>query len=413
MVHAFPLPAAAKVKHARAPHHHRVAAKKPPVKAVTLKNKPVAIAAAGTAAVLPEKPPALSRADILSSDASRLERVGRRIITGFATFAEVAPLVDKRAIAGIFITKHNVEGRTAAEIKAEIDKLQAVRQSQALPPLIVAADQEGGTVSRLSPPLKYQPSLARILAKLDHDEERKAAVTAYAASQASELKRIGVTLNFAPVVDLNIPLAGRESGETNISARAISSDPYLVTKVGTWYCDELAKAGIMCTLKHFPGLGRAGRDTHVAAAEISASEGKLELNDWLPFRSAMTRPYAATMLGHARIAAIDNTAPASCSKPVIAGLIRGRWQYEGLLITDDLSMGAITNGGPGLAKAAVTALNAGVDLILISSSETSFDSLANALIAADSAGELDAAEGEKSHERLRQRTDRSTWAVPQ
>lgn len=361
--------------------------------------------ASATSPATPARPPIkeLTRSEILAASRDRLERIGRHIIIGFHAMAEVKPLVEARAIAGIFITDHNVHGRTTTAIRADIDTLQAIRKDQGLPPLIVAADQEGGSVSRLSPPLKFQRSLGNIIANAPHDEERKAAVEAFAREQAAGLQRIGVTMNFGPVVDLRLNPSNHEDGETRLRLRAISADPYTVAKVAGWYCDVLADSGIMCTLKHFPGLGRVKRDTHIASAEISVSEGTLELNDWVPFRRVMTKPNAVTMLGHVRIGAVDNSTPASYSQAVIGNLIRAQWDYGGLLVTDDFSMGAITRGKPGLGAAAVQALNAGVDFILLSYSEKHYDGLMSALIAADEAGEIDPVMREQSRDRIERR----------
>ena len=398
--------APAKPKAARAKIAHRPVAKAARVR-LTAKLPADVL---DTADVKPAPPvKQLSREEILSSNTDRLERLGRHVMVGFQSFSEVELLVKKRAIAGIFITTHNVHGQRAADIKASIDKLQALRKDQGLPPLVIAADQEGGNVSRLSPPLKRQPTLALTIAKLTHDDDRQKAVTAYAEIQAEELKRIGVTLNFAPVVDLKLNAADRDDGETRIRMRAIADDPYLVSKVGTWYCDALAKAGILCTLKHFPGLGRVLRDTHVASGEISETEGKLELNDWVPFRRLMQMPNAATMLGHVRVGAIDKNVPASYSQTVIAGLIRDRWQYDGLLITDDFCMGAITGSKSGIGGAAVKSLNAGTDVILVSFAGSHYDDVMSALIAADETGALDARVRDASRARLTRILDPSSW----
>lgn len=350
----------------------------------------------------PAPPPLrlLTRAEILASPADRLERIGRHLVIGYYAFADVKALVEARAIAGILITDHNVRGRTVQAIKAEIAALQDIRRQQGLPPLIVAADQEGGYVSRLSPPLKRQRSLSALLASIAHDEERKTIVETYAREQAAELSRVGVTMNFGPVVDLKLDPGNRDDGETRLRLRAIAADPFTVAKVAGWYCDELARANIMCTLKHFPGLGRVRRDTHVVSAEVSASEGTLELNDWVPFRRVMSRPHAVTMLGHVRIAAVDKTAPASYSQEVIGRLIRRTWEHDGLLITDDFSMGAITRGKPGIGRAAVQAFNAGVDLLLISFSEKHLDTVMSALLAADESGNLDVVQLANSRDRL-------------
>jgi len=358
--------------------------------------------AAASATPLPPKRPLklLTRAEILASDPGRLERLGRRIIVGFQRFDEVRPLVEKRAIAGIFITDHNVRGRKIDDVAKDIQSLQNIRKEQGLPRLVVAADQEGGYVSRLSPPLKQQPSLGTLVAKLKTDGEREKSVRDYAETQALELERLGVTMNFGPVVDLRLGSARRDDGETQLYWRAIDSNPYLVAQVAGWYCDTLTKFNIICTLKHFPGLGRVTRDTHVVTGEISASTAQLELSDWLPFRRLMGKPGIATMVGHVRITAADKETPASYSSTVINSFIRARTDGDVLLITDDLGMGAVTRSKDGLGGVAVKAVNAGIDLVLLSDAAQYYDTVMSALIEADTSNEIDQARQIETRERL-------------
>ncbi len=398
----FSTSAEARPKKPRVTHHARVkSVKRPPERSVKLASRtPVSSEDVNEADEKQPPIPVMTREAVLGSEAQRLERIGRHIIVGYRSFADVKMLVEKRAIAGIFITDHNVRGHKAADVKAQIDSLQDIRKAQGLPPLIVAADQEGGQVSRLSPPLKKQASLGSILKNLPHDAERQAAVEAYAQTQAEELKRIGVTLNFAPVVDLKLDVGNRDDGETHLRARAIAADPYLVAKVAGWYCDVLAKSAIMCTLKHFPGLGRVKRDTHVVSGEVAATEGQLELNDWVPFRRLMSKTNVATMLGHVRVIAIDKSTPASFSHKVIRNVIRETWHHDGLLITDDLSMGGVTRSKAGIGRAAVQSLDAGADLLLISYIEQHYDIVMSALLHADADNSLDAGVRRQSEDRI-------------
>lgn len=342
----------------------------------------------------------LTRDEILASDPARLERLGRRIIVGFERFDEVKPLVEKRAIAGIFITDHNVHGRKADDVAKDIRDLQDIRKAQGLPRLFVTADQEGGYVSRLSPPLRHQPSLGTLVAKLKTDADREKAVRDYAETQAHELERLGITMNFGPVVDLRLGSSRRDDGETQLYWRAIDSDPYIVAQVAGWYCDTLTKSNIICTLKHFPGLGRVARDTHVTTGEISATQDQLELSDWVPFRRLMGKPGIATMVGHVRINAVDKTTPASYSDKTINSVIRTPEHRDVLLITDDLGMGAVTGSKDGIGGAAIKAVNAGVDLLLVTDAARYYDTVMSALIEADQAGEINQARQIESRERL-------------
>lgn len=351
------------------------------------------------------QPPAplkvLSRNEILEADPAILERLGRHIVIGYHNPQTVRALVEKKAIAGIFITDHNVRRRKVADVRAEIDALQQIRAGQDLPPLIIAADQEGGAVARLTPPLIRQPSLARVLRTLKSGESARDAVTAYARKQATELKRIGVNLNFAPVVDLKLDPKRRTDGETQLRHRALSSDPKVVSDAAGWYCDALAEEGVYCTIKHFPGLGRVKLDTHRRVGDIKAPLIELKGADWIPFRDLMGRPHVVTMLGHVRLREVDGETPASFSTRVIDGLIRTEWDHKGLLITDDFSMGAVTRAKEGIGTAAVKALNAGADIVLISFSDKHLNTVMTALIDAEKQGQFDAGVRAASLERLK------------
>jgi beta-N-acetylhexosaminidase len=179
--------------------------------------------------------------------------------------------------------------------------------------------------------------------------------------------------------------------------------------VAGWYCAELEKAGVHCTLKHFPGLGRVVEDTHTGEANLTASLADLTNSDWIPFRALMRRGRAFTMLGHVRLTALDKDNPASMSRAVIAGLLRGDWTYNGVLITDNFSMAAVYRSSAGMKKGSIQALNAGVDLILISWDPDQFYPVIYSLLKADKEGRLDREALKRSVQRLEaaKRTARS------
>ncbi len=340
------------------------------------------------------------RYQVQHADPVHLERLGRHLIVGYSSLAEVRELVRLRAIAGVFVSGRNVRGKSVEEIRKEIQSVQSMREEQGLPPLWVATDQEGGSVSRLSPPLKSLPSLAEIVERHADPAERERAVQEFASAQGRELAEIGVNLNFAPVVDLNYGLDYPNDRYTRVSERAISRDPAVVTQVAAWYCAALEEAGVRCTLKHFPGLGRVLEDTHLDHGNLTASVAELANTDWLPFRALMSRTKAITMLGHVRLTAVDRDHPASISRQVISGILRNDWKYDGILITDDFSMRAIYHSGPGIETGAVAALNAGADLILISWDPAQFYHVMYALLKAEQGGRLDREILLRSDERL-------------
>jgi len=304
------------------------------------------------------------RAEVNAMEGPLAQAVGAHFIVGYDDARELRELARKGLIGGIFVTGRNVRGRTAEELRDEIAGLQALRRSAGLPPLVVATDQEGGAVSRLSPLIERQPALASLLdADLPEDEIAQRA-HAYGAQQGRALADLGVTLNFSPVVDLRTGRApGRWDFHTRIDERAISADPAVTAQVALAYELGLESAGVRGTLKHFPGLAGVTEDTHHFAAELRTPVARLAAHDWKPFQDVSKHSDAAIMLGHVILEELDAAYPVSFSRKIVQRVIRGEWGYQGLLVTDDLTMAAAYNRG--LCDATVRALDAGVDLLLI------------------------------------------------
>ena len=169
----------------------------------------------------------LRKRNVLQTDVAQARSLGRHFVVGYSSFPEVAVLAEKGLIAGVYITRHNVAGSTAERLKGEISELQAKRRTAGLPPLIVAADQEGGIVSHLAPPLTKLPALST-LANLAPDV-RAGKAEAFGRIHGQELAALGVNLNLAPVLDLRPePKRNRLDFNTLIGQRAISDDPAIV-----------------------------------------------------------------------------------------------------------------------------------------------------------------------------------------
>lgn len=342
----------------------------------------------------------IDREKVKAAEPEKLAEVGRHLVVGYIDFASVRALVERKAIGGIFITASNVAGKSKTEVAAEIATLQAIRRSQGLPPLWVAADQEGGYVSRLSPPLQRRPSLGELAREQSDPRERAKAIETMASEQGRELAALGVTLNLAPVVDLDFDIKRAGDGLTRLSRRVIGADPELVASVASRYCVGLAESNVYCAVKHFPGLGRARGDTHRGEVKIDASIADLEAKDWVPFRRVSPLTSTVVMVGHVRATAIDPDAPASLSKRVITDMLRTRLGHEGLVITDDLCMRAVTNVRRGIGSAAVDALNAGADLLLLSWDSEQIYPVLSHLLTAERDGRLDPAMLARSKARL-------------
>ncbi|MCC8978419.1 glycoside hydrolase family 3 N-terminal domain-containing protein [Bradyrhizobium acaciae] len=335
---------------------------------------------------------------VLQTEPVLARSLGQHFIVGYRSFDEVAQLAEQGFVAGIYVTRRNIAGRTADALKAEIAGLQARRRAAGLPPLTVATDQEGGIVSHLAPPLTRLPALAT-LAELPPDEQRVKAEE-FGRIHGRELASLGINLNFAPVLDLR-PAAKRNRLDFNtlINQRAISDDPAKVSAIAGAYIQGLESAGVGATVKHFPGLGRVRADTHHFTADLYTPSAELEASDWRPFRDVLATTGARLMVGHVAVSALDPGRPASHSKAVVDGLIRKTWNYQGIVMTDDLVMGAIYQHD--VCIAVVEALNAGVDLLLVAYDGLQFYRLFACATDAAARGGLDGAMLHESETRLR------------
>ena len=217
----------------------------------------------------------------------------------------------------------------------------------------VLIDQEGGRVQRLQPPhwRKY-PAPARIAALPDPHAEEAARLGARLI--ADDLAALGIDVDALPVLDL--PVSG---ADPVIGDRAYGSDPERVARLGRGACEGLLAGGVLPTIKHIPGHGRAQVDSHRALPRVDAARDVLEKTDFAPFRALSDMSWAMT--AHIIYTAIDPAAPATFSAAVIDGVIRKHIGFDGVLISDDISMGALDGS---LAERTRRSLDAGCDLAL-------------------------------------------------
>lgn len=354
---------------------------------------PVALAAAGGAFYFRKNA-------VLSASGPEVHALGAHFIVGYTDINEAARLAAKGLIGGIYVTSRNVQGKTADTLRREIEWLQNIRKRHDLAPLIVATDQEGGIVSRLSPPLVPLPPLGELASM--PPERRRTAARHYGIFQGRDLAAAGINVNFAPVLDLR-PANGGVTLDRNshIGRRAISGEAQTVADVGLGYAQGLEDAGVTPVLKHFPGLGRVTADTHHFRVSIATPREELEASDWLPFRRVLNNTNAFLMVGHVNLAAIDPARPASHSRAVIHDLLRRDWGFQGVTVTDDLLMSPVYQYG--LCDAVIEALNAGVDLLLVAYDGQQFYRIMRCALVAHREGLLEPAQLAESAKRLRMR----------
>ncbi|PSO33662.1 glycoside hydrolase family 3 N-terminal domain-containing protein [Bradyrhizobium sp. MOS002] len=339
----------------------------------------------------------LRKHDVFAASATEARGLGSHFMVGYSSFPEVAHLAEQGLIGGVYVTRHNIRGRTVEALRAEIATLQDKRRAAGLPPLVVAADQEGGIVGHLAPPLTKLPALATLAGLAPDEQQAKAAE--FGRIHGRELAGLGVNLNLAPVLDLKPPVRrNRLDFHTLIGQRAIATDPAVVGAIASAYVRGLEESGVGATLKHFPGIGRVRADTHHFSANLDTPVKELEATDWLPFREVLSHSRSALMVGHVTLTAVDPDRAASHSKRVVEGIIRGKWGYQGVVMTDDLVMGAIYQHD--VCQAVVEAINAGVDLLLVAYDGAQFYRIFACALDGSRQGKLDTAMLRASEARL-------------
>lgn len=252
---------------------------------------------------------------------------------------------------GFILFGRNV--KTREQVRALTDSLRETLGDAQAPVLI---DQEGGRVARLRPPEWHQRPPQGVFGTLHAENPERAGEAAYLNARliAVDLVEIGVNVDCLPVLDVPVPGAHDVIGD-----RAFSTDPSIVIELGRAVIDGLIDGGVLPVMKHAPGHGRAGCDTHLELPRVSASRAQLSATDFVTFRSLAHCPMAMT--AHVVYEAIDPNRPATLSPRVIREVIRGEIGYQGLLMSDDLSMQALS--GP-LSARAKAALFAGCDVVL-------------------------------------------------
>jgi beta-N-acetylhexosaminidase len=298
--------------------------------------------------------------------------VGQMILLGFrgTTLTPDAPVVADlrdRHIGSLLIAAHDVpSGRPLRNIAspAQLAALSAAVQETAGRPVLLATDEEGGAVARLGPEFGFPAtrSAADLGAAGDVDATRAAG-----AAIARTLRDAGIRLNLAPVVDVDTNPSNPVIGALG---RSYSADPAVVAAQAGAFVAGHRDTGVLTCLKHFPGHGSSTSDSHAGFVDVSSTWQPLELD---PYRSLIGAGLAdAVMAAHVFNDRIDPTYPASLSSATITDLLRGELGFGGVVISDDLQMGAITQGW-GLTDAIRLSVLAGTDILTFSNNLDTYD----------------------------------------
>jgi beta-N-acetylhexosaminidase len=301
----------------------------------------------------------------------------------------IEKMVRERNIGGVILFGYNLESEE--QVKSLVGPLQklSIRTDPAVP-LFVAVDQEGGAIAS-APWVTKEPAAAEVGRRGDPEEAR-----AVAATMGRQLLRAGINTDFAPVVDTGFGAA--------IGNRSYGKDPELVARMGAAAVDGFEQAGVVSAAKHFPNHGPATSDSHVSLPVIKHDAKTLKSHDLPPFEAAVDAGVPMVMVGHLLYPAIDPDRPASLSRDAI-GVLRRDLGFKGVVVTDDLAMAGARGGGTP-AEAAVEAVAAGADLLVISSPPQQQADAYDAVVAAVEAGEISRAQIRASVERLLEVKDR-------
>jgi beta-N-acetylhexosaminidase len=246
--------------------------------------------------------------------------------------------------------------RNVGEVAQLRDLTAAMRDCVGRPDAPVFIDQEGGRVQRLRPPLAPDYPPAAALGELFRRDRETGLRAAWLMSRlhAFDLVRCGVDADCLPVLDVPV-----EGAHDVIGQRAYARDPKTVAALGRAAVDGLFAGGVLPVMKHIPGHGRAGADTHFELPAVNASLEELREHDFAPFHALRDLPMAMT--AHVVYSAIDPASPATHSAKVIGEIVRGEVGFDGLLMSDDISMKALSGD---FASKTAAILAAGCDLVL-------------------------------------------------
>ncbi len=257
---------------------------------------------------------------------------GQRIMAGFRGTVindELKHLISTVKVGGIILFSRNIEN--AAQLRALCADAQTYAASVGQPPLLIAVDQEGGAVARLKAPEFTEFSGAPAMKDITD-------AISFSDTTAAELNSAGINMNMAPVLDV-----APEGVNSIMADRIYGRDPERVAEMGAAIIDRLQQGRVMAVAKHFPGIGRTTSDSHIDRPDLDASLAELESFDLIPFKTAIAHRVSGIMLSHIRYTTIDPQWPASLSITIARDLLRDQLGYTGLVMTDDLDMGAIRN----------------------------------------------------------------------
>lgn len=305
---------------------------------------------------LSPKPPKKEDIDPLKKQIEQMsidEKIGQMVIVGLDGY-EIDELsldmINKYKVGGFILFKRNIQ--SAAQTLNLINSLKEANQVNKIP-LFIAVDEEGGSVSRMPDEFLKLPT-SRAIGKINSEE--------FAFQIGSVIGRqinsLGFNMNFAPVLDI-------DSNPKNpvIGNRSFGANPEIVSRLGIATMEGL-KSHVISAVKHFPGHGDTSVDSHIGLPVVNHDLDRLKSFELIPFANAIKNGVDVVMVAHILLPEIDERNPATLSKTVITDILRNEMKFNGVVITDDMTMGAIIQNYD-IGNAAVMSVAGGADIVLV------------------------------------------------
>lgn len=317
------------------------------------------------------------------------QKLGQLMVVQFVgpTYGlDISAMISQYDVGAVLVFTANNNIVSKPQLKGLIQQMQ---HNSAIP-LIVAIDQEGGVVDRLISLDGPRPSATSIGDTGDPNKAKAEGIL-----DAQDLSSYGFNLNLAPVVDVT------NVYNPQMYQRTFGTNPTAVTKMAGAYLQGLQQSGkVLGTLKHFPGLGDVAADPHSAVPHLTRSLSQLEAIDWAPYRALIQQgDVHAIMVTHELVTAVDPNTPSSLSYKLVTGILRKQFGFQGVIVTDSLTMEGIT-AYYNEAQAAALAIEAGDDLIMGATSPSDVANMINGIEQAMSAGQISAARIDESVSRI-------------
>ncbi|MET3698298.1 beta-N-acetylhexosaminidase [Bacillus oleivorans] len=321
------------------------------------------------------------------------KKVGQLMVFGFkgkTASPEIKKLIREHHVGGVILFGRNI-GTPEEVLKLTTELQREAKNAGHSHPLLICIDQENGVVRRLGEGTTIFPG-AMLLGATDHPEN----AYAIGALTGRELKALGINWNLAPVLDVN-----NNPDNPVIGVRSFGESPEKVSLFGQQAMKGMQDAGVITTLKHFPGHGDTNVDSHLDLPVISHSMERLEKVELKPFADCINHGADTVMSAHVYFPAIESAenVPATLSKKVIKGLLREKLGFNGVVTTDCMEMNAISET-IGTARGGVEAIKAGVDLIMVSHLHTRHFETLKEILEAIKSGEITEATVDEAYGRV-------------